>query len=147
MFLVFSKEVLIICLKEGDEIKYFDKEITVKKRKTDGGVEYYFDDSSRSDYCIDIYDTGKSYALVYNDNKRTSISFVKKKFLKDILIFRLLDWAKNYKIKVDAEKLKDFLIDCVNAWNEMFSVSERNIKEIAGGILAETPVNETIRKD
>ena len=140
MFLLFSKEALVICLKEGDEERYHDKEISVKKRKENGRIEYYFDDGAKNDYCIDIYDVGKSYALVYSDNKASSVSFIKKSFLKDILIFRLFDWARNYKIRMDAAKLRDFLLDCVEAWNEMFDVKETKAKEIIEGNLPETPV-------
>ena len=65
MFLVFSKECLIICLREGDEERYYNKEITVKKRKIDNRVEYYFDDNTNNNYCIDIYDVGKSLSLIH----------------------------------------------------------------------------------
>ena len=140
MFLVFSKECLIICLREGDEVKYHDKELTVKKRKENGRIEYYFNDGSKSNYCIDIYDTGKSYGIIYNDNRTTSISFIKKQFLKDVLVFRLLDWSRNYKIRMDAKRLKDFIIDCVEAWNEMFKIEEKSSREVIEGNLPETPV-------
>ena len=131
MFLVFSKEVLIVCLKEGDEVRYHNKEITVKRRKhVDGRIEYYFDDAAPINYCIDIYDVGTRYALIFDVDNSVNAVFASKKLVKDMLSFMLLMLSKRYNIKIDVEKLVSFINECINAWHEMFYVRTKSANEI-----------------